>query len=70
MKNVRVTRPSIEVGFSSGAQEVSSNGQAYEQTPRVSGAPYASGSPVIAVLVGRKLVGVGTGGIYPARTTH
>lgn len=70
MKNVRVTKPSIEVGFSTGAQVVSTNGQAYSGTPRVSGAPYASGSPVIAVRAGRKLVAVGTGGIYPARTTH
>lgn len=70
MKNVRVTKPSIEVGFSSGSGEVSTNGQAYEQTPRVAGAPYAAGAPVIAVRAGRKLVAVGTGGLYPARTTR
>lgn len=70
MKNVRVIKPSIEVGFSSGAQVVSTNGQDYSGTPRVSGAPYANGAPVIAVRAGRKLVAVGTGGLYPARTTH
>lgn len=70
MKNVRVTKPSIEVGYSSGNESITTNGQAYEQSPRVAGAAYASNGPVIAVRSGRKLVAVGTGGLYPARTTN
>jgi hypothetical protein len=69
VKNVRVTKPSIEVGYSSGAEAITNNGQAYDQSPRVAGAAYASGAPVIAVRAGRKLIAVGTGGLYPARTT-
>lgn len=70
MKNVRVTKPTVEVGFSSGAQAITSNGQTFGESPRVAGAVYAAGAPVIAVRAGRKLVAVGTGGLYPARTTH
>lgn len=70
MKNVRVTKPSIEVGYSSGSQDITTNGQDYGQSPRVAGARYAANAPVIAVRAGRKLIGVGVGGLYPARTTH
>lgn len=69
MKNVRVTKPSIEVGFSSGNQAITTNGQTWGQSPRVAGAAYVSGVSVIAVRSGRKLVQIGSGGLYAPRTT-
>lgn len=70
MKNIRVTKPTIEVGFQSGSRQVSTNGQDYQDSPRVAGAVNGANGPVIAVRAGRKLVSVGSGGLYPARTTH
>ena len=69
MKNPRITKPAIEVGFQSGDRQATVNGQTWDSTNRVAGAQYAANASVIMVRTGRKLVGVGSGGIYPARTT-
>lgn len=61
---------SINVGASNGTQGgVKINGELWEGTPQVNGAPQAAGfAAVITAQVGRKQVILGAGGIYPNQT--
>lgn len=70
MRNTRVTRPSVEVGYSSASGAITTDGQTWGDSPRVAGAAFAANTSVVAMRSGRKLIGVGTGGLYSARTTH